>query len=232
MRCRDFLPGGHGDVVRRHPARPSLDVHDDQRPGGHSVLLLRRRSRETGRPDRQAPWHGAERHPQGVHGPACVGLSGRASAQSHRGHVRVGRQAHTALEYDFDLRLSHPRGGGDGGPGARVHARERLHLCGARHRARSRYRQLRRAPFLLLGHPQRLLRGDRQAACRPAHLGAPHARALQGPASPLLDDALSQPDGGCHTDRAAAVEQHRACRVSGPGRGARRHAIASHQFPG
>src|SRR5689334_23161476 len=97
-----------GEVGKCGVAISSLaDMEDDQRPGGDSLLLLRRRRREAGCADRQAARDGAERHSQGVHGPARLGVSGRAGSQSHRRHVRVGCQAHAALEYDFDLGLSH-----------------------------------------------------------------------------------------------------------------------------
>ena len=36
--------------------------------------------RKAGRPDRETARHGPERHPQGIHGPACLGLSGRTRA--------------------------------------------------------------------------------------------------------------------------------------------------------
>ena len=50
-RRRDLESRRHGDAVRRHPARPGLDVDDDQRPGGDPVLLLRRGRGEAGRAD-------------------------------------------------------------------------------------------------------------------------------------------------------------------------------------
>ena len=46
VRRRHLEPGRHGDAVRRDPARPGLDLDDDQRPGRDAVLLLRRRRRE------------------------------------------------------------------------------------------------------------------------------------------------------------------------------------------
>ena len=49
----------------------------------------------------------------------------------------------------------------------------------AAHRARARRRQLRAAAVVLLRHPQRLLRGDRQAPGGAAHLGALHEGALR-----------------------------------------------------
>ena len=146
VRGRDLEPGRHGDAVRRHSARPGLHVDDDQRPGGDPVLLLRRRGREAGRADREAARHGAERHPQGVHGAARLGVSRRAGAEDHRRHVRVVRRARAAVEHDLDLRLPHPRGRSDGRAGAGVHAGQRLHLRRARHRARARRgRRSRRA---------------------------------------------------------------------------------------
>ena len=80
MRCGDLESGRHGDAVRRHPARPGLRFHDHQRPGHHPVLLLRHRRRKTGRAGRSAARHRAERHPEGIHGPARLGVSARAGA--------------------------------------------------------------------------------------------------------------------------------------------------------
>ncbi len=52
VRRGDLEPGRHGDPVRRDPARAGLHVDDDQRPGRHAVLLLRRGGREAGRDER------------------------------------------------------------------------------------------------------------------------------------------------------------------------------------
>ena len=79
--------------------------------------------------------------------------------------------ARAALQPGVDLRLPHPRGGLDGGAGAGLHAGRRPRLRRGRARARARRRRLRAAAVVLLRHPQRLLRGDRQAARGPAHLG-------------------------------------------------------------
>ena len=46
------------------------------------------------------------------------------------------REARAAVEHDLHLRLPHPRSRRDGGAGAGVHARRRLHVRGARRRAR------------------------------------------------------------------------------------------------
>ena len=49
----------------------------------------------------------------------------------------------------------------------------------ARHRRRPRRRRVRAAAVVLLGRPQRLLRGDRQVPRGAADVGADHARALR-----------------------------------------------------
>ncbi len=146
--------------------------------------------------------------------------------------LRVGRDARAALEHDLHLRLPHPRGRLDGGAGTRVHARRRIHLCRARHRARARRRRVRAAALVLLGHPQRFLRGDRQAPRGAPDLGAPHEGALRREGSALVDDAVPLADRRRHAHRAAADEQHRARRVPGAGGGARRHAVAAHELDG
>ena len=127
MRRRDLEPRRHGDAVRRDSARRGLDVDDDQRPRDHPLVLLHRGRREAGRLEREASRHDPERHPEGVHGAARVGLSHRARAAPHRRLLRVGRDARSAVEYDLDLGLPHSRGRIHRGAGAGVHARRRLH---------------------------------------------------------------------------------------------------------
>ena len=167
----DFVAGGHGDAVRGNSTRQGLHVDDDQRTRADPVLFLHCGGREAGRAGVEDPRHRAERHPEGVHGAACLVLPDRAGTASHRRRLRVECAARAAVQHDLDFRLSHSRGGIDGGTGAGLHARRRLHVCRARHRARTRRRFVRTAPVVLLRHPQRFLRGDRQAACGTAHLG-------------------------------------------------------------
>ena len=59
-------PRGHGDALRRDPARRGVRLHDDQRTGSHPVRVLRGRGRETEHRTRPDPGHGPERHPEGV----------------------------------------------------------------------------------------------------------------------------------------------------------------------
>ncbi len=86
-----------------------------------------------------------------------------------------------------------------------------------------------RSPQLLLRHRHELLHGDRQAAGGPPAVGAGHAavrpqgRPLAGPPHPL-------PDVGRVAHRAGPLQQRRAHRRRGHGRGARRHPEPPHQL--
>src|SRR5438445_818026 len=108
VRGSDRVAGGHGGLVPGHPARQGLHLDDHQRSGGDPVLFLRGGGGAAGRAESHAPGNGPERHPQGVHGPARLGLPGRARTEDHRGHVRVVRRARAAVEHDLDLGLPHP----------------------------------------------------------------------------------------------------------------------------
>ena len=72
--------------------------------------------------------HDAERHPEGVRRARHLHLSAAAVAADRHRHLRVLRARAAELEHDLDQRLPHPRGGLDGGPGGRVHVRERDRL--------------------------------------------------------------------------------------------------------
>src|SRR6184192_1156965 len=130
----------------------------------------------------------------------------RARPQDHRGHVRVVRHAHAAVEHDLDLRLPHSGGRSDRGAGARVHARQWVHLRRAGHRARAGRGRVRATPLLLLGYPQRFLRGDREAPRGPPHLGPAHAGALRRAEPALRDDAVPLPDRGGYPHGATTDE--------------------------
>ena len=89
-----------------------------------------------------------------------------------------------------------------------------------------------RRGFRFLGHPQRLLRGDRQASRRATDLGATHEEALRCQGSALAGDALSLADRRRDADRPAADEQRDPGRLPGDGGRAGRNAVAPHQLDG
>ena len=176
---RDRLARGHGDALRRHPARRGLDVDDDQLAGGDAARLLPVRRRGAGRAARAAPRDDPDGHPQGVHRAEGVDLPARAVDAARHRHDRVLRAGDAAVASDLDLRLPHPRGGLDRRAGAGVHARRRVRLRRGGDGARARRRRLRAAPLVLLQRAHRLLRGDREVPRRAPHLGARAPRALR-----------------------------------------------------
>ena len=132
-----------------HPARRGLDVDDDQRAGGD------RCSRSTS----------ASASSRACRAAGSAGRSRRTSSRSTSRRrsdifppepsmrlvtdmVEFCARGDAAVAPDLDLRLPHPRGGLDGGAGARVHARGRLRLRrgGDRARARRRRRSRRGSP--------------------------------------------------------------------------------------
>ena len=121
------------------------------------------------------------------------------------------------LEHDQHQRLPHPRGGCDGGAGAGVHARRRHRLRRAGPRRRPGRRRVRAAAVVLLGRPQRLLRGDREAARGASDVGAHHARPFRRQEPARLDVARARADRGRLAGRAAAAEQRRAHDAAGAG---------------
>ena len=127
-----------------------------------------------------------------------------------------------ALASGLDLGLPHPRGGLDGGAGARVHAQGRPHLRRAGGRPRARRRRLRAAAELLLQRAHRLLRGDREVPRGAADLGARAARHVRGAQPEVVADAHARADRRGVADRAAAAQQHHPHGDRGAGRRARR----------
>ncbi len=81
---RDRLARGHGDAVRRDPARRGVDVDDDQRAGGDAARVLRLRGGGAGRAARVAARDGADGHPQGVHRAEGVDLPAGAVDAARR----------------------------------------------------------------------------------------------------------------------------------------------------
>ena len=89
---------------------------------------------------------------------------------------------------------------------------------------------LRAAPVVLLRHPQRLLRGDRQAAGGPADLGPLHEGALRGEEAGVDAAAHAHADRRRVGHRPAAAQQRGAGGAAGAGRGAGRRPVAAHQL--
>ena len=182
-------PRSEGEVGREGVAIDTLDdmqtlfagdrsgrgdgVDDDQRAGGDRDGVLRGRGRAS-RACRRIGWAARSRP-----------TSSRSTSRRRSGAFPVdpamrllgdliewSLAQHAALASGLDLRLSHPRGGLDGGAGARVHAQGRADVRRAGDRARPRRRRLRAAVELLLQRADRLLRGDREVPRGAPDLGA------------------------------------------------------------
>ena len=128
----------HGAALRGHPARAGHHVDDHQLhrvrdprdvPGGGGAA---------GRAVDRGGRHDPERHAEGVQRAEGVDLPAGAGRADRRGHDRVLHELGPQVPSGVHLGLPHPRGGGDGGPGARLHA-------GRRHRVRRGLRRARTA---------------------------------------------------------------------------------------
>ena len=81
------------DPLRRHPARPDLDVVHDQRHGGdHAAPSTSPSARSRACRASKLARHDPERHPQGVRRPRHVDLAAAAVDAPDRRHDRVLRQ--------------------------------------------------------------------------------------------------------------------------------------------
>ncbi len=125
-RCGDRQRRRHAHAAARHPARPRVDVDDDQRHGRHVARDVPRRGRRAA-------------------GAVGRSVSGTIQNDILKEYVARGTYVYPPaaslalvadmfrfcadqvpeLESDFDLRLPHPRGRRDGRAGAGVHFRER-----------------------------------------------------------------------------------------------------------
>ena len=84
-----------------------------------------------------------ERHPQGVHRPRELHLPARAADAADHRPVRLLQGERPEVEHGLDLRLPLPREGLLGGPGGRLHARQRHRLRAGRARRRPGGRRVR-----------------------------------------------------------------------------------------
>ena len=92
-RRRDRLARRHGGAPRRDPARPRVDVDDDQRAGSAAAPALRARRGGAGRAGDGPAGHRPERHPQGVRRPRELHLPAAALDAAHDRRVRLLRGA-------------------------------------------------------------------------------------------------------------------------------------------
>ena len=99
-----------------------------------AILLcaVRRGGEEAGRRPAKTFGHGAERHFEGIHRARHVHLSGAAGDAHRDRYFRVVPHRIAEVEHDFDFRLSHSRGGLDGGAGSGVHAGGCDRVCARR----------------------------------------------------------------------------------------------------
>ena len=134
------------------------------------------------------------------------------------------------LEHHLDLRLPHPRGRLDGGPGDRLHPRQRHRLRRGGARRRPGRRRLRPAAVASSGTPtttssRRWPSTGPPGACGPRimteRFGAKDERSQ--------DAALPHPDRRLDPDRPAAGEQHRPGHPPGLAAALGRHPEPAHQ---
>ena len=169
----------HAHGVRRDPARPGLDVDDDQRARRGAAAALRARRRGAGRRERPAARDDAERRAQGVHRARQLHLPAGADDAPDDRPLRLLPRQRAEVEHVLDLGLPLPREGVLGRPGGRLHPVQRHRLRAGGDRRRAGRRRLRPAPGLLLQRPQQRLPGGREVPRGAADVGDDHARALR-----------------------------------------------------
>ena len=211
----------HAPAVRGHPARPRLDLDDDQRDRAHPVAPVRARRRGAGRRPVRALGHGAERHPQGVRGAGDVHLPAAGLDAAGHGPVRVLRRAHPALEHHLDQRVPHARGGGDRGPGGR-RSRSRTASPTCRRRSTPGWSSTPSRHGCRSSSPATCTSSRRsRSSARRGACGPDHDRALRRHRPSEPDAALPRPDRRRDAHGPAAAEQRRPHRARGAVGGAR-----------
>src|SRR3989442_1287699 len=162
-------------------------------PGDFPLTRAIHPTRYSGRPwtvGTVAGYGGAEgTHPRGKDPP----LHPDAGA---RRHIRIRHPAGGGVEHDLDQRLPHPRGGSDGRPGTRVHARERHGVRPVGDRQRTPGGRLRTPSFVLLHRAHRSVRRTRQVPRGASHLGARDAGHLRREESAIVAVAVPHADRG------------------------------------
>ena len=216
-------------ALRRDRSGPGLDVDDHQLTGRTPPGHVHRSGRPHGGRAGAAVGHAAERHLEGVPGSEGVRVPAAAvGAPGDRRHA-VLRGGDAPVASGLHLGLPHPGGRIDGGPGARVHLGQRIRLRRGGLGGGYGGRRFRAETELLLQCAQRLLRGDRQVSCRPAHLGPLDARPLRRARRPLDPAPLPYADGRRVAHGAAARGESGARGHRGVGRRAGRHPEPAHR---
>ena len=149
------------------------DVDDDQLAGGDRSRDVRRGRRRCRRAERGALGGTIQNdmlkeyqaQKEYVFPPRPV------AADRHR-HDPLLLVGNAAVPCRFGLGLPHPRGRIDGGPGAGLHARERVRLRRGGGGGRAEGGRVRAETELLLQRPPRFLRGDREVPSGAPDLGA------------------------------------------------------------
>ena len=117
----------------------------------------------------------------------------RAGDAHHHRHFLLRQRARARVEHHLHLRLPHARGGIDRGAGGRVHAGQRHDLRAGGDRRRAGRRQVRAAAVVLLQRAQQFPGRGGEVPRRPPHVGAHHARSLQGEESQVARCCASTP---------------------------------------
>ena len=231
--CRSRASRDMGELLRGPPARPGVDLDDDQRHRVHPARALRGGGRAAGRAGGDALRHRAERHPQGVHRARHLHLPARRRRMRLVTDVFAYCRDHVPRWNTISISGYHMREAGCTAVQevAFTLANAVAYVQAAPGRG-PRGRRVRAAALVLLQRPQRPPGGGRQVPGRAPAVGAHHARALRRPRPALVDAPLPRPDGGQHAHRPAAGEQHRARGRPGAGRGPRGLPVAPHQLDG
>ena len=174
--------------------------------------------------------HHPERHPQGVHGPQHLHLPARAEHADRGRHHRATRPQHMPRFNSISISGYHMQeAGATAEQELAFTIADGLEYVRVAARPGPRRRRVRRPAQLLLRHRHELLHGGRQAPRRPPAVAPGHAAVrAEGPA--VADAAHALPDLGRVAHRAGPVQQRRAHRRRGDGRGARRHPEPAHQL--
>ena len=133
MRCLNWFTRRHGSPFRRYPAGSDQHLDDHHVHRSHCLGHVHRSCRKAGGCPRQTAGHGAERHPEGIHGAERVDISAASLAAAGARLYRLLQRPSAELEPNQHQRLPHPRSRRDGRPGIGIYAICGPDLCGRGH---------------------------------------------------------------------------------------------------